>query len=161
MVGLAAKRLNSEDSRDALSARKSDRVREEKARELLSMIYDLENTPEHIRDNAKLVAAKRGYIALTGDKKALKDERTPVGQPFAAISNGKPVFAQRYSDGSVIQVDGYQPMPSRGSESALDYGNSAGSEVRFPPAEYPDAKWDSQRGVFTVTRDGKTYVVAD
>lgn len=46
---------------------------------------------------------------------------TAEGQPFEAVQNGRPVFVQRYSDGSVKPIDGYSPPAPRqtAADSAL------------------------------------------
>lgn len=84
----------------------------------------------------RLEAAQRQEEAL-----GLQRQPRPFGQPFEAVdqATGKRVLAQRFTDGSVRPVEGFQPTPERET--------SGGSVIFRPTAEGDEEQAFRLRGL--------------
>lgn len=56
------------------------------------------------------------------------------------------------------RIQKFQWVPAETTAEPAAQSGSAGL-IQRPPADYPDAKWDQNRGVWVVVKDGRTFAV--
>lgn len=91
---------------------------QEEAQSIISSGIDYQSAMRHanphVRDWAMQMADTDYKNRALNYRLENNNNNAPVGTPFEAVRDGKPVLVQRYTDGRLEEVPGFQPKPSGG-----------------------------------------------